>query len=245
MATSGNRKALTGLIGNVVFRTVNGKAIVQSRPANIKQTTATKKSASEFGSCSRWAKQLRMGLQPLLVGMTDSTMHSRFSTQLYNAIKSNTAVPQGQRTPLNSAMDALVGFEFNTHSPFATHFSPTIITELTSANELIISISAFDPKTDMLFPTGCHSAKLVVYVLTSDCLEGSRSLEFHALLTIEKNTPINAQTLLTTAPIPTGQLVLATAKLLYFTPNPLTESNYLNTKVLSPAMVVSVVKTGL
>ena len=85
MATLGNKKTFSGLVGNVVFRNLNNKQIIQSRPSGLKQTKATKISASEFGSCSHWAKQLRIGLTSFLVKLTDGAMHQRFATVIYNA----------------------------------------------------------------------------------------------------------------------------------------------------------------
>lgn len=226
------------MVGNVVFKNLNGKQIVVSRPTKVKQTSATQKSASEFGSCSRWAKQLRMGLTPFLVGLTDNTMHSRFTAAVYNALKQQTAIPQGQRSPLNVAMHALQRFEFNTHSPFINCFKKTILAELTSNKEVVVTLPAFNPQRDVVFPNGCTSAKLVVYTYATNLKDPENVLVFHNLLPISKTAEIPAQNLLTTAPIPTGYFVLVSAKLLYYNANVLTESNYLNTKEFSPAMVV-------
>lgn len=238
MATLGNKKTFSGMVGNVVFRNVNGRQIVVSRPANVKQTNATKKSASEFGNCSRWAKQLRSGLTPFLVGLTDSQMHQRFATAMYNAIKSNTLLPIGQRTPLNTDMDSLNGFEFNTHSPLAAYFKPTVDAQLNADKEAVIALPEVDPNTEMTFPGGCTNAKLLAFVIATDFTDTTTPLVFHSIIPINKNSALPAQELLHTTPIPEGYFVMAAVKLLYYNPNLLTESNYLNTKDFSPAMVV-------
>jgi len=244
MATIQNKRGFSGMVGNVVFRNYRGKPIVQSRPSQVKQTTATKISASEFGNVSRWAKQLRSTLTPLLVGLTDGEMHQRFTGALYTAIKNNTTFPKGQRTLLNTNMDSLCGFEFNAHSPFAKYFKPTITASLTASNEVTVAIPAFDPKTEMLFPEGCNAAKLTLYIVATNFKDAAVPLVFHSILALNKNTSVPAQTLVTTTPLPEGYFALASAKLLYFTPNLLTESNYLNTKTLSPAMVVLATATA-
>ncbi len=238
MATLGNKKTFSGMVGNVVFKNLNGKQIAQSRPARVKQTTATKKSASEFGECSQWARQLRHGLTPFLVGLTDSTMHSRFSAALYNTVKSNTAVPKGERNPVNSDMDALCSFEFNTHSPFALWFRPTLSAALTDSGEVTVAFDTINPEADIMFPNRCDKAKLAVYVYATDFKDNSQRLTFHSLLSIDKRSSISAQTILTTPAIPQGYFVLVAAKLLYYNSNILTENNYLNTKTFSPAMVL-------
>lgn len=238
MATIGNKKIFSGMIGNVVFKNLNGKQIVVSRPAKVKQTTATQKSASEFGSCSHWAKLLRMGLTPFLVGLTDSALYQRFTTALYNGVKSNRNLPVGERTPLNSAVELLKGFEFNTHSPFTAYFKPTFFAGLNANNEVVIALPAFNPATEIVFPENCTTAKLLVFVYATDFTDTTTPLVFHSILPIHQNIALPAQELLHTTPIPEGYFVLASVKLLYYTPNLLTESNYLNTKDFSPAMVV-------
>jgi len=122
MAQLNNKKAFSGLIGNLVFRTLNGQQIVQSRPNKVKQTSNTKASASEFRQCSTWAKQLRLDLFAFLNNDTDSYMFRRLTGSLYNALMSNTLIPKGQRTPLNATMSDLVGFDFNSNSPFQDYF---------------------------------------------------------------------------------------------------------------------------
>ena len=238
MATLENKRAFSGMVGNVVFRNYRGKPIVQSRPAQVKQTKATQKSASEFGNCSRWAKQLRLGLTPFLVGQADSAMYQRFTTAIYNAVKSNTALLQGVRSPLNSDMALLQGFEFNAHSPFATYFKPTINAQLTANKEVVLTLPDIDPSTDIVFPDGCTTVKLVVVVYATNFSDTTTPLLFHNILPIAKNTTLPTQELLQTPPIPEGYLVLAAAKLIYYTPNLLTESTSLNPKDFSPAMVL-------
>lgn len=48
MARLDKNKFLSGVIGNLVFRNLDEKQIVQSKPDNIKQSRLTKLSGSEF-----------------------------------------------------------------------------------------------------------------------------------------------------------------------------------------------------
>jgi hypothetical protein len=237
MATLGNKKIFSGTAGNVVYRNLNGRQIVQSRASNVKHSETQKRSASEFGSCSRWAKQLRIALGPLLLGMTDSYMYQRFTATIYSAIKGS-ELPQGMRTPLNSNMNALEGFEFNSHSPFTDYFKPQFSATLTESNEMIIALTAFDTVDAIVYPPGCGNAKLALHVIATDFGDSTLPLIYHNILAIDGNTSIAAQTVLNTQPLPAGYFVLVTAKLMYFNPNALIETNYLNNKMLSPAMVV-------
>jgi len=62
MARLDKNKFISGVIGNLVFRNLDGKQIVQSKPESIKQSKLTKLSGSEFRNCSQWAKMLRQHL---------------------------------------------------------------------------------------------------------------------------------------------------------------------------------------
>lgn len=245
MARLGNKKIFSGIVGNVVFRNLDGQQIVQSRPTHVKQSTATVKSANEFGNCSQWAKQLRIGITPLLVGMTDGYMYQRFTAILYNTLKKNSLLPKGERSPLNSPMEGMQGFEFNSHSLFSTYFKPTITAQLTTDKKVRITIAAFDPKTALQFPASCSTAEIVLYVYATNFKNGTTPFTSHTLLAIDKRTPWPTATVWETQPLPENYFVLAAAKLLYYTPNPLTQRNYLNSKSLSPAIVILAEPTGI
>jgi hypothetical protein len=72
MARLDKNKFLSGVIGNLVFRNLDGKQIVQSKPDKIKQSKMTKLSGSEFRSCSQWAKMIRQHLYNFLINQNDS-----------------------------------------------------------------------------------------------------------------------------------------------------------------------------
>jgi hypothetical protein len=244
MATLGNKKVFSGMAGNVVFRNLNGKQIVQARPSNVKHSESQKKSAAEFGNCSRWAKQLRWGLTPLLAGMTDTIMYQRFTAAVHSAIKQS-ELPKGERTPITAAMHLLEGFEFNTHSPFADHFKSEFTAGLNDGNEILITLPAFEAKEAIVFPEYCTHAKLITYVYATNFEVNSAHLRFHSIIDINKNDVVPAQTLLATTAIPAGHFVLVAAKLLFYKPDSLTGTRDLNTETLSPAMVVLAEAVGV
>ena len=237
MAQLGNKKIFSGMAGNVVFRNLNGKQIAQSRPSNVKHSATQKKSASEFGSSSNWAKQLRLGLSSFLVGMSDSYMYQRFTTAIYNTIK-DSDLPQGARTPLNADMQGIEGFEFNSNSPFSDYFSPELTTTLTATNEIQLTLPAFNAAEGIAFPEQCDNVKLIVYAYATDFKDNPSQLVFHNILEINRAEAVPTQTLLSTTPIAVGHFVIVAAKLLYFKPNIITQANYLNTKEFSPAQLV-------
>lgn len=237
MARIENKKIISGLIGELVFRNLRNKQVIQSRPKDIKQTVATKSAATEFGQCSTWAKQLRLGLNAFLLDGFDNKMYQRLTAQFYNAIKNNLNVPKGQRNPLNSTMNELVGFEFNNNSPFTKHFTPQLQVALNSQNQLTITLPAFDPKTEVLFPKKCSQVSLLLYVFATTFKPSESFAEEHFILNIDQNIPINNTQTWTSAPLPQNHLVLLSTKLMYYNTNAITGKNFLNTKLLNPAAI--------
>jgi len=229
---------ISGMIGNLVFRNLNGKQIVQSHPRKFKQTKATKASGSEFRQCSSWARQLREGLFPFLIDQTDSYMYRRLTGQLYKALLSNTNLPKGGRTPLNADMKDLEGFEFNSHSPFKDYFIPKITTVLDTHRQLQVTIPELDLNTQVLFPSNVYHAELVVVAYATSFDHTATPVDASFILPLEKNAVIPQETVWTSPPIPEHYFMVVAAKLLFYTPNKFTGKNYLNSKTLNPASIM-------
>lgn len=238
MARIGKKGILSGLVGNLVFRNLDGQQVVQSRPATIRQTKATKESASEFRQCSRWAKQVRMGLSSLLMEETDSYMYRRWTGTMYQALVSNTHLPKGQRTPFNCTMKDLEGFDFNTHSLFKDYFFSEIVVALNAEGAVMIKVPEFDPKSQMVFPEKVMNADLVIYVYSTNLEHNQPLTDASFSLPITLNTSLVPETLWNTPTLPSGHWVIVVTKLFYYSVNPFTERKYHNSKKMSPAMVL-------
>jgi hypothetical protein len=195
MAIINSKNITTGRIANIIYRSLDGKQIVQARPGKLKQTQATKTSSATFQQCSRWAKHLRIRLSPFLVGMTDSYMYRRFTGQLYNALLANTNLANEQLTPLTANMDNLEGFEFNTHSPFSHYFMPKITAVIDSQRRVAVNVPPLDAKTQLLFPEGTEKAELVVLVQATNLDDASTPAESFFSLLLERNTQLPDPTL--------------------------------------------------
>lgn len=233
-----SKNLISGGIAHLVFRNLDGRQVVQSRSKKPRQTAATKASGSEFRQCSGWARQLRSELSHFLTGLTDSYMYRRLTGRLYNTLLDNTNLPKGQRTPLNTNMQGLEGFEFNTHSPFTDYFTPVIEALLDEQRQVQVNIPPFDPKQDMQFPPQVDHAELLVLVHATKLDESTTPVEYFHTLPIDRLAPPTEATLWNCPPLPEGHLVVVTAKLLYYDPNKFTGRNYYNSKVLNPAMVM-------
>ena len=239
MARIDKKNILSGALGNLVFRNLDGNQIVQSHPGSVKQTKATQASGSEFRQCSHWAKLLRIGLSRFIDKQTDSYMFSRFTGAVYKAIQKNLTLPKGQRTPLNSDMSSLVGFEFNTHSPFSTYCTVPIQVTANPDRTVTVTIPEFLPKTAIVFPEKCTDVDLLVYVYATDFTSVGNLENNYFTLPLSKNNTSPA-TVWTSPVLPEHNLVLVVARLLYKQYNRFSGDYCINSKELNPAMVVFV-----
>lgn len=238
MARLGNKNTISGMVGNLVFRDLDGRQVLQSRPDDVKQSPQTRASSSEFQQCSRWAKHLRNGLSSFLMGQTDSYMYRRLTGRVYNALLDNTHLPKGERGPLQADMKALTGFEFNTHSPFGDYFLPEILVVLDDQRQIRVTVPGLEPETEIRFPEMATQAELVVYVYATNFESNPPATEAFFTLSLNRAAPFEPETPWTSPTLPAGHFVLVTAKVLYSSPNKFMGKSYSNSKVLNPCRIL-------
>jgi hypothetical protein len=242
MAHINGKNKIVGLVGNIVLRSLLGKQVVQSKvgTGTMRQTPATRASSSEFNQCSQWAKILRLCLQPLLLHMTDSTMHGRFLGALYTALRHNTHVPIGERTFTNSPMGAMAGFEFNLNSPFTEYFLVPITTTLAPTGAVTVTLPGFTPKEVMKWPPTATSGNLLLYAMSSDVVDTLLVAEQQLALPLLWGTAVPPTVWEVT--VPEGNYcTLITAKLLFQVQSSISGDTTLNNAKLNPVMVLGMV----
>jgi len=238
MARINKNNIISGKISQLVFRNIDGKQYVQSQPSAMKQTRNTKLSSSEFIDCSKWTKRLRIHLNSLLVGLTDTYMYKRFTGHFYTTLQSNTNLFKGQRNPFNADMSGLAGFEFNIHSPFANHFLAKIEVSLDAQNQVKVILPVLNPKTELVYPKRNGAADLIVYVLATTFDQSKPIVEAHFTSPILYYNPLDTEVTWISPPIPNDYFIVVVAQLLFYEANPFTIKNYLNTKELNPACIL-------
>lgn len=105
----------SGAIGSVVFRVVNGKQIVSSRPAKgkVKQSQATKNSNTTFGVASTLAARIRDTIESELQRKYDTGMCSRLSGKVFLSLKDSKDKETMQYAFNEHSFSRLDGFAFN------------------------------------------------------------------------------------------------------------------------------------
>lgn len=238
MARVAKNKLLSGAISNLVFRNVDGVQVVQSLPGKIKQTSNTKQSGNEFRSCSTWAKMARQNLYSFLMQQTDSYMYRRFTGALYNAIMSNSNMLKGTRTPLNSDTSGMVGFDFNSHSPFRESFLPELEVRLNEDRQVEVILPQLCTKEALVYPKRFHSAELLVYVVASSLRYSVAKEEAHTLFELNYATTTQPAVTWTSPVLAEGQWVIVTAKLLFYRTEKFVEKDYLNSASFCPSTIL-------
>jgi hypothetical protein len=113
----------TGIIGNMVYRVMNGKQVVSSRvePGTMKQTKATKTASGNFAAATALAAQLRRTLAIQLEGLYGDPMRNRLNG-LFNKILTESRDPISKRFEFNTeSFSRLAGFEFDLDSKVTDH----------------------------------------------------------------------------------------------------------------------------
>lgn len=242
MARINNRNKITGLIGNVVFKEVNGQLILQSRPGKngVHQTTATKKSATDFGNNSVNSKKLYQAMQTLLLGYNDGSMAYRFRAQSYQGVLADTQHPRGQKTLWHGNPHVLQGFEFNLNSLYSNYCSVPTAFNINTNHTVTLDITSFVPKTDLLLPA--NTQQLTLCFMVNAYHSTTMAVQHQQLFTLPITNVQNTQQAIsfTSSVIPVQSLVLVTACILYYNHSAALGNICLNHKGMHPAAIVGV-----
>lgn len=245
MAKINSKGQLTGNIGPIANRILNGVAIAQSRPGKgkMKQTSGTKQSASEFGIANGISKNIRLALFPILQNHGDTYMHSRFATSVYKATINGNNQAKGNRTLLDGDLELLSDFEFNTNSAYSNYSKTGATFGMNEQKELLISL-ATSGNTGQINAieeaSHCEIAYLVTvfnpktYEVTYETIFRYAFPRSIPLLTAQEwKTPV----------IQPNQLVFITTAIFFIRQNNLVGAISLNNKKLHPCKIVAVLRS--
>lgn len=185
-------KNIKGTIGNLAFRNVDGVTIVQSKPGKnkIKQTIATKKSASLFGRVtSPFARQIRQVSKILHAGFYDGGMVNRMNAAI--SVIMNQHVDWNGCLQFNAeSFNRLAGFEFNLNTPIKDYLliSPSILFEPTG---ITINFKEFKIYKNLKFPLDADHCELHLMLAYFCLTEGKWQLTTPEKIDIHKHQNIS------------------------------------------------------
>lgn len=240
--TKGNLK---GAVGPIYYRLYNGDKIVQTKPGKggVKQTAATKGSASDFGRASSLAKAIRKSLFPVLQNHSDSAFYRRFTALVNAATQANNPQPKGSRSLIEGNLSLLTSIDCNSASPFSSYCTLIPEASLSAARELTIALPEFNVLEQIVKPEDASHATLAFLVTA---INPETNLETHAelfQLDMQLNNNLIAAQQWTTAALSENQLVVVTTALFYYKNNRLAGLVALNGKDFHPCEVSGVMRT--
>lgn len=239
MGTIDSKGNIKGKVGNATYRVMNGKNIVQSKPATISQSEATKASSGEFGKISTVAKKIRLHFFAAIQDRTDGRMANRFGAALYRAVTKNTALKKGERSVLNSDLSEMTGFEFNNNSPVSELLNATATAVLDADNRVLIKIPTLNGKEDVKWPglaTKCRIKFFVQALDPADWSETSFEL-FETEIKDDKKHQLSVQQW-QSAVIPPGHLCVVMLTMQFYRYNSQVGDISFNSKDLYPAQLL-------
>ncbi|MDN3678236.1 hypothetical protein QWY90_13055 [Flavobacterium paronense] len=248
MARINKKGQIIGSIGPVSFRAYNGKEYLQGKPGKkkMKQTVATKKSASDFGRGSRLAKAIREALFPILQNRGDANFYRRFTTKINTATQDGNSKPIGSRTLMEGNLDLLQNIDCNLASPFVHYckLSPTL--SLSGSCQLTIALPEFSVLDYIAQKEKATHAELVFLVTALPTeIDPENPIEPKAEL-FRLAFPLKASVVpaqqWTTVVLPEGQLIVVASALFYYRDNALAGMVGLNGKEFHPVEVSAVLK---
>lgn len=164
MATIDGKGRIRGKVGPVVYRVLNGKNIIQSKPGKVKQSKATQESSQEFAYIQNSAKRLRQYFYPAVQYLEDKKMANRFASQLYKILTQNSQHPKGERDLLNTDLSPIEGFQFNVNSPTDQFLKAKLEIQLNEQACLVIKVPALNLQNDFLWLSEASHAQIHVWV---------------------------------------------------------------------------------
>ena len=245
MAQLDNKSGLKGNIGNLVFRNVKGKTIVQSRPdtAGKARKGRAKQTATDFGRASQTTSSIIRGLRPFLSSMYDSQFFNRFRTAVYQGMKMNDTLPQGSLDFWQGEPTVLEGVEADLKNQYPQYVQIPDLQLSLEAETLEINVPEFKADNHLYWPSKAGEAELGYWMSVYD----SKTYQVlrHELfrIPIPHKTQSIPATRFTATGLPPEALLLVTARVLYYTADIRLGKLCMNSKAFNPTQVLKVFRT--
>ena len=191
-----------GAISNLVYRSYRSLNIIQSKPAKVKQTIASKESGLEFGLCSNAACEIRKAFNPAYSGY-DGAMINRFTGLVRKGLQACTTKERGYRDMHDADLSFLQGFQFNANSPLDKVLKVRPIASL-EENSIRVSLPAFSVRRDIKWLPNALKCTLRIVAISFDFRKKVFSYLGCKEQTLKQTDTYAAQEWLIEEPLPQG-----------------------------------------
>ncbi|MEH6656783.1 hypothetical protein [Leeuwenhoekiella marinoflava] len=236
---------IVGSIGQLVFRNVNGKILVQAKPEKTGKYPSgrSKQSATDFGRASRTTSALVRGLRPFIGTNYDSQWFNRFRKTVYQGMKTNTPLHQGNLDFAQGSPEVLEGLEFNLQTPYPEYVQLPGLELRLDAGKLLITLPEFKTGSQLYWPKEASTAELCYWISAYAPSDYQTLHQELFSIPIPHRTATIPASRYTTAELPQDSLTLVTAGILFYTSHTLRSQQTLNSKAFNPAQVLRVFRT--
>lgn len=246
MAVLDNKFRVRGTIGNLSYRVVGSKNIIQIKPGKgiMKQTPATKECASEFGLASSTAYMIRKAFYPAIQGLSDGGMVNRFTSKVLKAICLNRQGNRGTRDLHGGELSYLENFQFNTHSPLHENLlvQPRVAV---NENQLSVHLPAFDVLRELKTPDLCAETSIRILAVAFNFKKEFHQYFGHHEIVIPRGKKVQeAVDWICPEQVPAGCVILVSMSLHHWNGGTdLMEKFSLNSKELMPSAIIAAFET--
>jgi hypothetical protein len=130
----------SGKLGNQIGYRRKKQYFVRQAPAVVRQTTATKRAAKDFGTASKGSRIIRHALKADLLHCYDSSLNNRLNKVLGTIVRADTDHQAGQKMLVAANMSPLLGFQFNEGTGIHQLLTDTPVIEKNDQNSISISL---------------------------------------------------------------------------------------------------------
>ena len=245
MAELDPKTGLKGNIGDLVFRNVNGKTIVQSRPdtGGKARKGRAKQTATDFGRASQTTSRLIGGLRPFIGNMYDSQFFNRFRKAVYQGMKMNDTLPQGSFDLWQGEPTVLEGLEADLKNQYSQYVQMRGLQLNLKAGTLEISVPEFKADNHLHWPVKASEAELGYWISVYDSKTYQVQRHEFFRIPIPHKTQRIPATQYTATALPAEALLLVTAGVLYYTADFRMGKVCINSKAFNPTQVLKVFRT--
>lgn len=238
MAFQDSKGLIRGAIGDMVFRVVNGKQVIQQRPKNRKRTEQDRERENLFSKASKQAAEIRGRLKPWLGSYCDSKMVGRFHgscLRILNDLKRKNVESPDLYT---ADLEALQGFEFNINSPTHKYFLDKVCIDGTPETGLRMYLNELNTWGSLSYPRNSENVDLHLIVLHIPKDAISNFTVFSTKWMLPRNKEIQESRSFEIGPIHTEGITLVLMQLLFFDLESKFGRVYKNDENLHPAKII-------
>lgn len=184
---------ISGRLDNAVFYQRSSTWVVRSVPAQVKQSSNTKKRNQNFGVAATVGRLLRQQLGNGIAFPKDKRMQSRFSGAIIKWIGS----AQLQELTPQVNLPYLSSFSFNPAADFSSRCKLSMHVAMQGNTGLELHLPSFVPTHSFTTPAGTGAVELLVTAAGVKLLQPAAAANgIHTILHFDfNNTPVAAQTI--------------------------------------------------